>query len=274
MIVERAREAVVLNADCPLCLSMIPFPKAKRLCLVSVRQDLASLRKEYEACDLFALLEEVDGAPWMVLYDRGNRTPLVAVNKVPATWQGLAIHNVYNALHAGAACYLMGVSPDVVARGLSLFELNFETAPGRLNVYDGHPFRVLLDYAHNNDGIAHLCALVDQVPVAGRKIVAFSAAEDNPDELIRGNALALAGHFDDYICFNFPRNIENGHEHVPALLAAALRESGVASEHIFVAEKGTEALDTAMSRAAKGDLLVFLAGSKERNEIWRRITGS
>lgn len=273
-IVRRARQAVVLNADDPQCLAMAPFTHTKRLCLVSIERAIDELRALAVHCDCYLVSEDVQGEQQIVLYDRDRRWPIVPVSNVPATHGGMARYNLSNALHACAACYLLDIDIDIgsLAAGLGEFEMNFDNTPGRLNFYDGLPFRVLLDYAHNPDGISRLCDFVDQLPAQGRKIVAFSAASYNPGEVIRGNARAVAGHFDCYFCYNFLSNIRKQHLEIPFDLKATLLAQKVVASNIFVEANGLEAIDSILKMATAGDLVVFLSGHGDRQEIWERIT--
>jgi cyanophycin synthetase len=198
--------------------------------------------------------------------------PIAPVKRIPATFDGLAEYNLSNALHACAAGCLLGISVDAVREGISGFEMSFGNTPGRLNIHDGLPFRFVLDYAHNPDGIARFCAFIDRLPAQGRRIVAFSAAGYNPDSIIRANARALAGHFDLYWCYNFPRNIAAGHHDVPETLRDSLLQCGVPGHMVKVAGTGLEALEAILETAREGDLVAILSGHTERRQLWERIT--
>ena len=82
------------------------------------------------------------------------------------------------------------------------------------------------------------------MPVSGRKIVVFSAPGHNTLPVIAGNARSAAGHFDHYVCFNYQRNVNNGHDHVPRVLADTLRECGVADEWIDIQELELDAFES------------------------------
>jgi len=83
-------------------------------------------------------------------------------------------HNVLNLL-AGTCCGLaLGLELGVVATGLE----RFAGAPGRLQrVEAGQPFTVLVDYAHNADGLRSVLGTVRQL-ARGRVIVVFGAGGD------------------------------------------------------------------------------------------------
>jgi cyanophycin synthetase len=43
----------------------------------------------------------------------------------------------------------MGAPLEQIRQGLRTFTTSFFQAPGRCNVFDEHPFRVIVDYGHN-----------------------------------------------------------------------------------------------------------------------------
>ena len=42
-----------------------------------------------------------------------------------------------------------GLKLEDIRHGLRTFDTTFFQAPGRMNVFDEHPFKVILDYGHN-----------------------------------------------------------------------------------------------------------------------------
>ena len=90
----------------------------------------------------------------IALYEGEEQIPLLWARQIPATLEGHALHNVQNAMFATAIAHAMGISLENIRQGLRTFTTDFFQTPGRMNFYDEHPFRVLLDYAHNAHGMA------------------------------------------------------------------------------------------------------------------------
>lgn len=270
-VLERARDGVVLCADDDYCVSMLPFLSTPRICLASIASSVEELITVSKVASCFSVLEKIDGSDWLVLYDEGYRTAVVAVNDVPATFAGKASFNISNALHALGACYLMGVDIATIRAGLQGFELNYETAPGRLTFYDEHPFTVILDYAHNADGFSKLGAFVDQLEVEGKKIVMMQARGDYGEEFITQLATAAAGHFDHYICRSHPVFTGPDRLRVLALMKKALLESGVEESQVTTTTDPDFAVATTLQMGSDGDLLVFAPGMGQREETWKQI---
>lgn len=261
---ERARYAAVLNADDPHCLSMIDAMTAEKICLVSMQSsvdDLQAYTAGRSAC--FCVLESVAGKEWLVIHDREQRTPLLGVEQIPATFNGTARFNVSNAMHAAVSAYLVGIDPTAIAATLATFTTDHYTTPGRLNVFDGFPFKVIVDYAHNIDGYRHVTAFTDQQAVPGRKILLVGALGDRRDSDIQASLVPLAGHFDHYVCRNY--HIYRGRplEELPALLEKGLIAAGVDAAAISMVTDPDEAVPYSLSIARPGDLLVLLIDDSE-----------
>src|SRR3546814_6423987 len=121
----------------------------------------------------------------------------MAARDIPATLNGRAEFNIANALAAVAICAAHGMSLDVIRSGLKGFASSFEDNPGRLNIIDDHPFRVLIDYAHNPASLEALGFLISQMRVDhGKVIVMVSIPGDRRDEDIVEMGRLSAGIFD------------------------------------------------------------------------------
>jgi len=84
-------------------------------------------------------------------------------------------YNVQNLL-AGTSCALaLGLDLRAIATGIE----HFQGAPGRLERVDaGQPFAVLVDYAHNHDGLESVLGTLRPLKDQGRLIVVFGAGGD------------------------------------------------------------------------------------------------
>ena len=59
------------------------------------------------------------------------------------------------------ACSL-DIKLDSIRQGLRPFDSTFFQAPGRVNVFNEHPFRVLFDYGHNAHAVGALADLAQR----------------------------------------------------------------------------------------------------------------
>lgn len=267
---RRARHAAILNGDDTHCLAMAQDCIARRVCLVSVRSDLLAETEPLGPRGARCIVErEDDGTEWMVLYDAGRRLPLLRVSEVPATHEGAARFNVSNALEAAAACYFAGIKPEAIAAGLRSFEMSFKDTPGRLNRFNGLPFTVVMDYAHNADGFRQLVSYVDRLQMPGRKILMVGFTGDRRNSDIEQAIAELAGHFDLYVCRNF-LVIREGRDplEIPQLIRRTLLGAGVADHCIHVVPDAVESVHHTLGLAQPGDLVVLLVGNMQFQSVW------
>jgi len=273
---RRARQAVVLNADDEHCMAMINAITAKKICLVSMvlnEEILAGYLINRLAC--FCVLENIKGEEWLVIHDQEQRLTVMTTSSIPITIEGQARFNVSNAMHTVAACYLNGVSIDVIRSAMGSFRAGYESTPGRLNIFDQLPFRVIMDFAHNPDGYQKLCEFVDQQHVTGRKVVAFAGTGTRPEETLKKMAASLAGHFDFYFCKEHVRRDKDGEDRrkpVAHIMRQGLLEAGVTDTQIAVRTKGKEVVFEIFDSCAPGDLLVLITSYVEMHQVPGYIT--
>ncbi len=270
VVIETAKDTAVLNADDPLCLKMSGHANAEHILYVTTNPSHDLVRVHVRAGGRAIGLEEGINGHMITIYDNGAHIPLLWTHLIPATLEGRALHNVQNAMFAAAMAYCGGVNLEDIRHGLKTFDTTFFQAPGRMNVFDGHPFKVILDYAHNPHAVEAMCSVVEQLPVPGRKIVVLAAPGDRRDEDIQKIAANAAGHFHHYICRRDDSLRGRGHAEVPEMLAKALLEGGVAEDAIQVIPSEVEAVDTALRMGRSDDLILIFGDSLTRS--WNQIT--
>ena len=267
-VMERARHGVVLNADNKHCMAMRPFLQPRHLCLVSTEKSYQQLLAGEDDSIMACVLEIEQGSEWVVLYDKKGRHPLVAVEDIPATWSGAAVHNVFNSMYAAAACWLSAVNSETIRKGLSSFASSFEISQGRLNVFEGLPFRVIMDYAHNLDGFRRISEFVDQQQITGRKIIMFAMTGDRQDKDIKDALDAVAGHYDHYVCRCYPDLRGRQRGEIASLLETVLLQHGVSAEQITRCNDPLQAIQMALDLGKAGDLVLLLSTEKEFATLW------
>src|SRR5262245_27013574 len=206
----------------------------------------------------------------ITLYDRGGHIPLVWTHLIPATLEGRATHNVQNALFAAAMAFSLGIKLDSIRQGLRTFDTTFFQAPGRMNVFNEHPFKVLLDYGHNAHAVGVMADLAQRLDVTGRRIVVLAGPGDRRDEDLHAIAKAVAGRFDHYICRRDDDLRKRAGDEVPKIMASVLLASGVPMDAVSIIPDEQEAIDAALKMAQSGDLLLVFADALARS--WKQIT--
>jgi len=269
IVVEVAQDCAVLNADDENVLKMSGYTDAKVICYVTMNPSHALVREHVRAGGRACALEAGVNGSMITLYDRNSHIPLLWTHLIPATLEGRALHNVQNAMFAAATAYALGIKLDAIRHGLRTFDTTFFQAPGRMNVYAEHPFKVLFDYGHNAHAVSVMADLAQRMDVAGRRIVVLAGPGDRRDEDLVAIAEAVAGRFDHYICRRDDSLRGRDGDEVPRIMARALAAAGVPKEAIAQIPDEQEAIDAALRMGRPGDLLLVFADALVRS--WKQI---
>jgi cyanophycin synthetase len=269
VVVEVARDCAVLNADDPNVIRMSAHTDAKQICYVTTNPQHALVREHIRAGGRACALELGVNGHMITLYDKGRHVPLMWTHLIPATLEGRAMHNVSNAMFAAALAYGLDIKLDAIRQGLRTFDSTFYQAPGRMNVFDEHPFKVIFDYGHNAHAVGMLAELAGKLDVRGRRLVVVAGPGDRRDADILAIADAVAGRFDHYVCRRDDGLRGRAPDEVPAMIAARLRERGVAEAQITVIPDEQEAIEHALRMARENDLLLVFADALTRS--WKQV---
>ena len=270
IVIEVARDCAVLNADDANVLKMSGYTDAKTICYVTMNPSHALVREHIRAGGRACALEAGVNGHMITLYDKGSHIPLMWTHLVPATLEGRALHNVQNAMFAAALAFSLGIKLDAIRQGLRTFDTTFFQAPGRMNVFDEHPFKVVMDYAHNAHAVGMMADLAQRLEVSGRRIVVVAAPGDRRDEDIQDIARAVAGRFDHYLVKRDDSLRGRDGDEVPRIIARALQAAGVAEAAIEQIPDEQQAIDAALRMGRPGDLLLVFADALARS--WKQIT--
>jgi cyanophycin synthetase len=270
VVVEVATDCAVLNADDALVLKMSGYTEAKSICYVTLNPEHRLVREHIRAGGRACALEAGVNGQMITLYDKSGHIPLLWTHLIPATLEGRATHNVQNAMFAAAMAFSLGIKLDAIRQGLRTFDATFFQAPGRMNLFSEHPFKVLLDYGHNAHAVAAMADLAQRLDVAGKRIVVLAGPGDRRDEDLIAIARAAAGRFDHYICRRDDGLRDRAPEEVPRIQAEALRAAGVPDEAISIIPDEQAAISAALNMGRPGDLLLIFADALARS--WKQIT--
>ena len=180
---------LILNADCAALVAA--WEKVKRTD-IKVLWFSSKTKK-----DVF-----LDG-DWIVHRERGE---IISIQEIPLTLNGTAIHNVENAMVAiGLACEL-GISIDAIQKGLKSLYPTPESSRGRSNWYRINGADIILDFAHNPDGVKRLVEVGHRWN-AKRTIIFLGQASDRSDAQIYSLAREAARlQADRYIIKELPEH--------------------------------------------------------------------
>ncbi len=258
---------VVLNADDDRAWAMRRLTRAN-LYVFSMDPRSERVVRTLERGGRAAVLEE--GV--LVLRGTGRRPRrLAAVEELPVTVAGLSRHNIANALAASAACDALGIPAPRIARGLRSFAQDAAANPGRLNIFERRGVFVVVDFAHNEAGMAGLMDVARAVAGRHKVRLAFGTAGDRTDEILHALGV-LAGAAADLVIAE-KRHYLRGRDldEMNEILRAGAREGGYAGE-IEAQPNEVAAIRALLARAKRGDVCAVMAHA-ERTEVFDWLAG-
>jgi cyanophycin synthetase len=263
----------ILNADDPMCVSM-RRRAGGRICYFSLRggADMPDFLREHIKDGGFAVVREAGTSAGgdIVIHDEGDSIHLMRAAEIPATLDGLAEFNVQNAMGAIAMAYAQGVPVNVIRMALSTYTTSFEHSPGRLNVFDGHGFRVILDYAHNPAGLRALGDLILKMRPRHRRVIGMiNIPGDRRDDDMREMGALATRYFDEIIFREDPARRGRRPGEIIGLLAEGALAEGFPEERIKRILDEDEAADLCLSMARPGDLVVLTPTDVEA--MWQQV---
>ena len=251
IVVEVARDCAVLNADDDNTIRMSAHTEAKHLCYVTLNPQHAIVREHVRAGGRACALEAGVNGHMITLYDKGRHIPLMWTHLIPATLEGRAMHNVQNSMFAAALAFSLDIKLDAIRQGLRTFDSTFYQAPGRMNVYDEHPFKVIFDYAHNAHAVGAMTDLATETRRARHGGSSWSRVPAIGATRTFGRSrAAVAGRFDHYICRRDDGLRGRAGDEVPKMLAQVLREAGVPERAIEIIPDEQEAIAAALAHGS------------------------
>lgn len=274
LVVEIVRDdgASVLNADDPLVAAMAERAGGRKVYWsMQGGEDTSTLVQEHIAQGGTAVvLQRGVHGEMIAIYDAEQYIPLLWTHLIPATLEGKARHNVANALAATAIAYARGVDIENIKQGLRTSTTSFYQAPGRLNVFDEHPFRVIVDYGHNPAAFAAMRELLRELrPQHNCLIGVIAAPGDRRDVDIRDIGATAATMFDLLIVKEDDDRRGRAVDEVAALLREAALAQGMPAERIVTIHNELEAVRYALGRGQTKDLIVIFADNI--TAVWKEV---
>ncbi len=192
------------------------------------------------------------------LVDADGLRPLIHVAEIPLAVGGAARHNVVNCLAAMGLADALGVPMGAIIRAAR--ETTETANPGRCNVFRVGGASVIVDFAHNPDGVRALQGLCEGLGCPGRRLVMIGQAGDRGDEAIRQLAHAACGLKPDRVVIKEMAHYSRGRAEgeVAGILRDAFLSGGLAPDRISYAREEIDAVREALDWLEAGDLAVLL----------------
>jgi cyanophycin synthetase len=178
---------------------------------------------------------------------------------IPLTFGGAAKHNVANCLAAVLLAHAVGVPRWTIIRGLAHFRSSVADNPGRANVLHLNGATILVDFAHNPDGVRQVAALVADWPSTSRTLL-IGQAGDRTDDLMHAfvrESLALRP--DRVVLKDTDHYLRGRQKHeIPEVLQRFYLHEGVPQAAITVTDDEPAGIVETLKDAQPGHLLILL----------------
>ena len=196
------------------------------------------------------LILSIDG----VAHDLGE------VAAMPLTVGGSARYNIANIAAASLAASALDIDPASIAKVLARFGASNADNPGRLQRWTLGDVEILLDYAHNPDGLRGLLRVAESLRRGGRLALLLGHAGNRLESDFRALAAVAAEAKPDRVWLkdiagDYLRGRASGE--VAGILRDALLASGMREDALPVCLDEAQAAHEALAWARAGDLLVL-----------------
>jgi UDP-N-acetylmuramyl tripeptide synthase len=189
----------------------------------------------------------------------GEEFDLGAIVDMPLTVDGTADYNVQNVAGVALAALGLGIPPATVASVLARFGADPADNPGRLMRYEYRGAQVLIDYAHNPDGLRGLMNVAARLRRTGRMALLLGQAGNRTNADIEELAATAARFRPDFVVVKETESYMRGRApgEVPALLRGGLLRAGMLETSLEVHLTEIGAVKRALGWARPGDVLVL-----------------
>lgn len=190
----------------------------------------------------------------------GITTDLGAVAAMPLAMAGCASYNIANLAGAALLAVALGVERDAIAEVCAHFGARRGDNPGRLEQWTIRGVRVLMDYAHNPEGLDGLLRVAQALRAGkGRLGLLLGQAGNRDDESIRALARSAAAQRPAQVALKDAEGYLRGRAlgEVPGILRDELLRAGLAPDAVRAWPSEFEAAQRLFEWAEADDVLVL-----------------
>ena len=254
---------LVLNADDAVLMraaAALPHAAAVRHALFAADHEHPALAALRQAGGTTCGVQGAGASAELLLSEGTERLHrLGRIATLPLTLGGAARHNIANLAAAALAAWHLGVPTERIAEVAQRFGADPHDNPGRLERWRHRGVTVLVDYAHNPDGLARLLDVARALRPK-RLLLLLGQAGNRSDAAIAEMARTAARYRPDAVMLKdmgptYLRGRALGE--VPALLRQALLGSGLPALSIDARSDETAAALALLAAAMPGDVVVL-----------------
>ncbi len=194
------------------------------------------------------------------LHHRGIESDLGPVAAMPLTLGAMAAYNVANLAAAALAAAALGIASEAIAAVFARFGAALSDNPGRMMRFARNGVEVLVDYAHNPDGLREFLTVASRLRNGtGRLGLLLGHAGNRKNADIEALARVAAEFRPDLVVVKENETQLRGRAagEVPAIISAELKRLGLPASATPVCNSEFEAVRHALDWALPGDLLAL-----------------
>jgi cyanophycin synthetase len=196
----------------------------------------------------------------LILSRAGREHDLGEVAAMPLSVEGSATYNVANLAAAALAAAALGAPPALIAAVFARFGASAADNFGRMMRFERGGVQILVDYAHNPEGLRGLLRVAEHLRGAsGRLGTLLGHAGNRQDAAIEALARTAAEFAPALIVVKENEAHLRGRApgEIPRLIHAALRAAGLPESALPVRMSELEAVRCALEWARPGDVLAL-----------------
>ena len=194
------------------------------------------------------------------LHHSGRDHDLGSVAAMPLTVEGSASYNIANLAAAALAGSALGIPAAVMAGVFARFGAHAGDNPGRMMRFERDGVRILVDYAHNPEGMQGLMRVANYLRRPGGRLgTVLGQAGNRQNSEIEALARCVAQFRPDFVVIKEDETYLRGRApgEVPRLIHATLRSAGLPDAALPVRMTELEAVRCALAWARPGDVLAL-----------------
>ena len=182
------------------------------------------------------------------------------ISRMPLSMDGVATYNVANMAGAALAAFQLGIAATTIAAVLARFGTRLEDNPGRMMCFDVRGVSVLIDYAHNADGLRGFLKVADHLRRGGGRLgLLLGHAGNRTNADIEALARVAVDFHPDLIVVkeNEAQLRGRGAREVPHIIRTELLRLGFPESAAPVRDSEVEAAHSALDWSRPGDVLAL-----------------
>jgi cyanophycin synthetase len=204
------------------------------------------------------------------IHQNGLVHDLGKIDDMPLSFNGVAAYNIENIAAAALCGFVLGFGLEAITETLQQFGSNAADNPGRLQRWQFGDVHVLMDYAHNPEGMQGFLDIAQALRGHGRLAVLLGQAGNRENDDIVKLAETVARFQPEWVVLKDMAGYERGRApgEVPALLHSVLMQNGLQSAGLHTELNELQAVRAVLQWASPGDVLALpVHGLAEREAV-------